>query len=168
MRTFAKSILGKSLFNLSLVLALVAGGAVASQKAASFSLPGVKSTVNLANYRGKVVYVDFWASWCDPCRKSFPWMNKMQEQYKKYGFEVVAINLDEDKDLANQFLNEVPANFTIAFDPKGKTAESYGLKVMPSSYLIDKNGNLVTAHRGFKAKDTAKMEQQIRQLLAQK
>lgn len=139
-----------------------------AMKAKSFNLAGVQSTVNLNNYRGRVVYLDFWASWCTPCRKSFPWMNAMQEQYGKYGFEVVAINLDEDRELAIQFLKQTPAKFTVAFDPSGKTAESYSVDVMPSSFLIDRKGELVAIHKGFRKVDSAKLENEIRQLLARK
>ena len=137
-------------------------------KATNFNLRGIDSTVNLGNYRGRVVYLDFWASWCTPCRKSFPWMNAMQKQYGKYGFEVVAINLDENRELANQFLQQTPANFTVAFDPSGKTAESYSVDVMPSSFLIDRKGELVAIHKGFRQVDSAALEKEIRQLLASK
>lgn len=137
-------------------------------KAQNFNLRGVTSNVNLGNYRGRVVYLDFWASWCTPCRKSFPWMNAMQQQYGKYGFEVVAINLDQNRELANEFLKQTPANFTVAFDPSGKTAESYSVDVMPSSFLIDRHGELVAIHKGFRKVDSAELEKEIRQLLAKK
>ncbi len=137
-------------------------------KAQNFNLQGITSNVNLGSYRGRVVYLDFWASWCTPCRKSFPWMNAMQKQYGKYGFEVVAINLDEDRKLAEEFLKQTPANFTIAFDPTGKTAESYSVDVMPSSFLIDRKGELVAIHKGFRTVDSAALEKEIRQLLARK
>lgn len=135
-------------------------------KAKDFSLRGIGSTVNLSAYRGRVVYLDFWASWCTPCRKSFPWMNAMQKQYGKYGFIVVAINLDENRELANQFLQQTPANFTVAFDPSGQTAESYSVDVMPSSFLIDRKGELVAVHKGFRSGDSAVLEKEIRELLA--
>ena len=137
-------------------------------RAEAFNLRGVNSTVNLNNYRGRVVYLDFWASWCTPCRKSFPWMNAMQKQYGKYGFDVVAVNLDQNRELANQFLEQTPANFTVAFDPTGKTAESYSVEVMPSSFLIDRKGELVAIHKGFRKVDSATLEKEIRQLLARK
>ena len=127
-----------------------------------------KPSIDLNQMVGKVVYLDFWASWCTPCRKSFPWMNAMQKQYGKYGFEVVAINLDEDRELANQFLKQTPANFTIAFDPTGQTAESYSVDVMPSSFLIDRKGEPVAIHKGFRKVDSAALEKEIRQLLARK
>ena len=83
-------------------------------------------------------------------------------------FDVVAINLDQDRELANQFLKQTPANFTLAFDPSGSTAESYSVQVMPSSYLIDRNGELVAVHKGFRKVDTATLEKEIRQLLSRR
>ena len=137
-------------------------------KAHDFNLRGLNSTVNLSKFRGRVVYLDFWASWCTPCRKSFPWMNAMQKQYGKYGFDVVAINLDENRELATQFLKQTPANFTVAFDPSGRTAESYSVDVMPSSFLINRKGELVAVHKGFRKGDSAALEREIRELLASK
>ena len=152
----------------ALVVMMFAPLPASAVKATSFNLQGLRSSVNLDNYRGRVVYLDFWASWCTPCRKSFPWMNAMQEQYGKYGFEIVAINLDENRELAYQFLKQTPANFTIAFDPSGQTAESYSVEVMPSSFLIDRKGELVAIHKGFRKVDSAALEKEIRQLLARK
>lgn len=149
-----------------LVVAAFAPLPASSGQAIGFNLQGLGSSVNLNSYRGRVVYLDFWASWCTPCRKSFPWMNSMQQQYGKYGFDVVAINLDQDRELAREFLQQTPARFTIAFDPSGRTAESYSVKVMPSSYLIDRSGNVVAVHKGFRSADTASLEREIRQLLA--
>lgn len=155
-------------FTSILMLATLSQMPAHAAKAENFSLRGLNSTVKLSAYRGRVVYLDFWASWCTPCRKSFPWMNAMQKQYGKYGFDVVAINLDEDPALANEFLQQMPANFTVAFDPTGSTAESYSVDVMPSSFLIDRKGELVAVHKGFRNGDSAALENEIRQLLASK
>ena len=89
----------------------------AAQKAPDFSLKGDKETVTLSKYKNQVVYLDFWASWCKPCRKSFGFMNNMQERYAKKGLKIIAINLDEDRSAAASFLKNHPANFTIAYDP---------------------------------------------------
>lgn len=140
-------------------------------KAPSFSLPGsagnalLKDKVSLDRYKGKIVYVDFWASWCVPCKKSFPWMNLMHERYASKGLKIIAINLDADKSKAQEFLNQVPADFIIAYDPEGTTAEKYDLSVMPSSYLINGKGEIVVAHRGFKGQDKSEIEEKIRGLL---
>ena len=149
-----------------LLLTLITGpAALAASKAPTFELPGDDGTVSLENYRDKVVYVDFWASWCVPCKHSFPWLNQMQERYGDNGLKVIAINLDKNKAHAAKFLERVPASFDIAYDPEGSVAEAYSLKVMPSSYLIDRQGNLIHAHKGFKSSDGSRMENMIIELL---
>jgi thiol-disulfide isomerase/thioredoxin len=135
-------------------------------KAPEFQLEGLSKQIDLKSYRGKIVYLDFWASWCQPCRKSFGWMNKMQKAYGDEGFSVIAINLDESREQANKFLKQIPANFDVAFDPKGNTAESYQVKAMPSSYIIDKKGNLIYAKKGFRGNDEDKLEAKIRNILS--
>lgn len=158
------SILRISLVTLTLYGLLGSGNAFSSL-APDFKLEGQKKQINLNSYRGKVVYIDFWASWCQPCRKSFGWMNKMQALYGEDGFTVIAINLDESRAKANKFLQQIPANFAVAFDPRGKTAEMYRVKAMPSSYLIDENGKVVHANRGFRGNDEDTLEKKIRSLV---
>ena len=136
-----------------------------SDQAPNFKLAGQKDHIELNKYKGKIVYVDFWASWCQPCRKSFTWMNKMQSLYGNEGFKIIAINLDESRSKADQFLKQIPANFDVAFDPEGKTAETYNVKAMPSSYLIAKKGNLIHANTGFRGNDEDELEQKIRMLV---
>ena len=121
--------------------------------------------VTLSQYRGKVVYLDFWASWCKPCRKSFPWMNHIQQKYGDQGLVVLAINLDKEPDLAAAFLRQLPADFTIAYDPQGTVAQQYKLPGMPTSYLIDKQGQLRVAHKGFFEAQADKYESEISALL---
>ena len=159
-----------SIFKISLTLLALYGifgsnNVIAENMAPNFKLDGQQNSIELSKYRGQIVYVDFWASWCLPCRKSFTWMNKMQNLYGKEGFKVIAINLDESRSKANKFLQQVPANFEIAFDPQGNTAEAYRVKAMPSSYLIDKNGKLVHANIGFRGNDEDKLEVKIRNLI---
>lgn len=114
---------------------------------------------------GKVVYIDFWASWCVPCRKSFPWLNQMQATYGKDGFAVIAVNLDESPELANAFLDKWPANFAVTYDPTGMTAEHYQLKGMPSSFILDRSGEVATTHIGFSTSKIGEYEQHIKSLL---
>ncbi|GAA5141383.1 TlpA family protein disulfide reductase [Thalassotalea piscium] len=120
----------------------------------------------LEAHKGKVVYLDFWASWCVPCRRSFPWMNKLQTQYKDQGLVVFSVNLDADKTFATQFLTEVPANFYIFYDPKGEVAKALKVRGMPSSYLIDRSGNIVSSHVGFNDKKQIEYQAEIERLLA--
>ena len=136
-------------------------------EAPAIKLPASNGEFDLVQQRGKVVYLDFWASWCIPCRKSFPWRNEMSAKYKAQGLEVVAVNLDKEKKLADQFLQKVEAHFTIAFDPAGDSATAYKLRGMPSSYLIGRDGKLYASHIGFREKDKPKLEQAIKPLLKQ-
>lgn len=121
----------------------------------------------VAQLKGKVVYVDFWASWCVPCRKSFPWMNEMQEKYADNDFTILSVNLDAEANLAEKFLAETPAKFPIFYDPKGKVAKAFKLKGMPSSFLINKAGKIVSSHVGFTEKKKAKYQQEILTLMSE-
>ena len=140
----------------------------AGAPAPELNLPGRKEAVNLANLKGKVVYVDFWASWCGPCKHSFPFMNDLQAKYGAEGFEVLAVNLDAKREDADRFLAEVPAQFTLAFDAKGDSAKRYEVKSMPSSYLIGRDGTVVASHKGFKEVDRKDLESRIAQALVSK
>ncbi|MFT4993430.1 MAG: thiol-disulfide isomerase/thioredoxin [Paraglaciecola sp.] len=122
---------------------------------------------SLANLQGQVVYLDFWASWCKPCRKSFPWMNAMGAKYGPEGLQILAINLDAVPQLARQFLDKVPATMPIIYDPAGNIAAAYQLLGMPSSYLIDKKGLIRIAHKGFFINKQAEYEQEIQTLLSE-
>lgn len=121
----------------------------------------------IAANKGKVIYVDFWASWCVPCRKSFPWMNKMQATYADKNFTVLSVNLDADSNMAKKFLDELPAEFPVHYDPKGQVAKEFKLKGMPSSFVINKAGKLVSAHVGFTDEKKAKYEAEIIKLLSE-
>lgn len=131
------------------------------------SQPAPPPTLDLARFQGKVVLVDFWASWCAPCRESFPWMARMQQQYGARGLVVVTVDLDEDADAAAQFLAAQPgaAAFSQLQDPQGRLAEAYGLGVMPSSLLFDRQGRPVHRQGGFRPEDRDAYERRIVDLL---
>ena len=120
---------------------------------------------NLEQYHGKVVYLDFWASWCKPCRKSFPWMNSMVDRYPAREFKIVTINLDRDLEAMHDFLERVPARFEIYHDPSGTLAEKFQLQGMPTSYLIDKSGQVISRHIGFQTRLIDEYEAEIEALL---
>ena len=153
----------------ALLLAQPACAAVApGQQAPAFELPGTAGAVRLDQYQGKLVYLDFWASWCGPCRHSFPWMNEMQAKYGPQGLQVVGINVDAKSDDARTFLATTPARFVVAFDPAGAAPRQYGLKGMPSSVLIDPDGKVLFEHSGFREADRAELESRIRAALGAK
>ena len=160
---------GKLLPGVVAVLALASPVAVAVDAGANpppFRLPDAQgASVALDALRGRVVYVDFWASWCAPCRRSFPWMGEMQRRYGPRGFAVVAINVDRERDAALRFLAAVPAPFTVAFDPQGATPDAYAAKGMPSSYLVDARGIVDLVEVGFREERKVALEERIRALL---
>jgi cytochrome c biogenesis protein CcmG/thiol:disulfide interchange protein DsbE len=115
-------------------------------------------TLNLSDYQGKVVVLDFWASWCVPCRRSFPWMNEMQEKYREEGLVVIAVNLDNQASDAEAFLQEYPAKFSIHYDHERQLARQYAVEAMPSSFLIGRDGTVKERHLGFKVAKTDEYE----------
>lgn len=123
------------------------------------TLPVVKAQA------GKVVLLDFWASWCAPCRQSFPWMSALQKRYGAQNFTVVAVNMDQDRTLAAKFLEKTPADFQIVYDPKGDIATLMNVQAMPTSYLIDRTGRQRAIHKGFRDAQRAPREKEIEQLL---
>ena len=121
--------------------------------------------LDLARYRGKVVLIDFWASWCEPCRHSFPWLNAMHARYADRGLVVIGVNVDRDRADADRFLHNVPAAFQIVYDPSGALAARYDLPGMPVSYVIGPNGDVVARHIGFRSDLRAERETEVQQLL---
>ncbi|MGI2136977.1 TlpA disulfide reductase family protein [Shewanella baltica] len=148
-----------------LLLNLMAAGVQAAPSLDHQVFNAQNQAVSLSEFKGKVVYVDFWASWCGPCRKSFPWMNEIQKKYQDQGLAVVAINLDTDNELAQEFLKQVPANFSVRFNPEGDVARSFDLLGMPSSFMFNRQGQLVQHHVGFYADKAAEYEQELVSLL---
>lgn len=133
------------------------------QMAPDFELQGQNgTTVKLSSYKGKTVYLDFWASWCGPCKQSFPWMNEMQSRYGAKKFQVVGVNVDQKTDDAKAFLKENNANFDIVFDSTGKIPKTFQIKGMPTSMLIGADGKVLSIHTGFKPEQKPELEKQIK------
>ncbi|MGB5739110.1 MAG: TlpA disulfide reductase family protein [Woeseia sp.] len=145
------------LLRLALILAFLTGARLA---AAAPELPALFN-----EYRGQVVVVDFWASWCVPCRRSFPWLNEMQKKYAADGLVIVGVNEDNDQREAAAFLAEVPADFRIVPDPDGQIASQFDLLAMPTSFLIDRDGVVIENHLGFKVAKTGEYEAALRRAL---
>ena len=159
------------------VAALAAVGAIAAAStalsltngdlAAACSVPVVDGsrTVSLAEYRGQVVYLDFWASWCGPCRESFPFMNELQRDLAGRGLQILAISVDKTAEDARRFLARYPAQFTVALDVAAACPTAFQLQGMPSSYIIDKGGAVRAVHAGFRNRDRAEIRQQLLDVL---
>lgn len=150
-------------------LAARAAASPPGEPAPELKLPGSGSqVVDLAALAGQVVYVDFWASWCAPCRLSFPWMNELQARHRAQGLRVVAVNVDAKRADADRFLAENPAQFTIAFDARGETPKRWQVKAMPTSVLVGRDGKVLWVHRGFRNEDRAELDRRIAAALAAK
>jgi len=131
-----------------------------------FALPNAGGQpVALEGLRGRIVYVDFWASWCGPCKRSFPWMNEMAQKYAAKGLEIVAINVDKRREDAEKFLKAAPATFTIVYDPDGRTPAAWQVAAMPSSYLLDATGRVLLVESGFRDERKDEVEAKIRAAL---
>jgi cytochrome c biogenesis protein CcmG/thiol:disulfide interchange protein DsbE len=141
--------------------AALAGAVELGSPAPDFTLTdGAGNVVRLSDFRGKqAVYLDFWASWCIPCRKSFPWMNELQARHPN--LKIIAVNLDERRQDADKFLAAVPARFSVVYDPRSGVGRAYDLKAMPASFLIDRQGVLRLVHKGFREDDAPFLEQQF-------
>lgn len=133
-----------------------------------FSLPLLNAkaeTVDRGKLDGKITYVDFWASWCIPCRASFPWLDAMYRKYQARGFRVIAVNKDQEPAEIERFLKRYPVSFTLTTDPLDALAKNLRVTVMPTAFLIDRQGMVRSVHRGFRSEDAAKLETEILSLL---
>jgi thiol-disulfide isomerase/thioredoxin len=163
----------KAIKRLSYTLALLTALASAApteegRPAPAFALPSLTEqgrVVDLASLRGKVVYVDFWASWCGPCRVSFPLLNEIRSELHERGFEVVAINVDEYLEDALAFLGEIPVDYLVVRDPLGTTPAAYGILGMPTGFLIDREGTVRRVHQGFRKSDGPRLRKEVLEIL---
>ena len=137
--------------------------------APNFDLPvlGAKQHLALSNLRGHVVLLDFWASWCGPCRQSFPLYDQLRAELPPGDFTMLAINLDETPDAPRAFLDEHPVHYSSLADPSGKVAQDFGLVGMPSSFVLDRNGVVRARHAGFKPQDIDDLRKEILGLIAE-
>ena len=159
--TRAARIARTALLALATVVTLGVHAVEVGQPAPNIALAGTPVASQLADLRGRYVYVDFWASWCGPCRLSFPWMGALQARYKPSELTVVTINVDKQRRDADRFLQQNPAGFAVAYDPAGESAKRFALKTMPSSFLIGPDGQVLWTHRGFTLDQRPELDRQI-------
>lgn len=155
---------------LSLVLPLVISSAVMagsiSGPASDFTLKsrGGKN-IKLSEYRGDVVMVNFWASWCGPCRQEMPALEQLYKKYKDLGFVILGVNVDKDSSNAASLLKKIPVSFPVLYDNTSKVASLYDVKAMPTTYLIDRNGQLRYVHKAYKPGYELKYAKEIKTLI---
>ena len=137
------------------------------ETAPAFSLESISGSepVELGSQTAKILYIDFWASWCGPCKLSLPSMIKLKELFKDDPFEIIAISVDADSKAAKKFLDSYKINFQVALDPDGVVAEKYALPGMPSSFLLDQDRKLIAMHKGFRKSDFTKIKEEIEEAL---
>ena len=123
--------------------------------------------IRLVDYRGKVVFVDFWASWCPPCLVSLPAYDRMRREIGTEEFEIIAINVDENTEDGLDFLENHPVRFPVLADPEGQIGIPYGIRTLPHSFLIDRDGQITASYKSFKVGDEIKLKQEIERLLEQ-
>jgi thiol-disulfide isomerase/thioredoxin len=154
------------------ILALISLATAPPRAHAAKTAPSIAALDSLtggsAISQGSVVYVDFWASWCVPCRVSFPWMNELSRKYRDKGLQVITINVDRDQAAAHRFLEEMNTKLDVVYDPAGKLAKVYDLEVMPTSFVYARDGTLRLRKEGFNPKETDSVEALIAKLLEEK
>ena len=106
--------------------------------------------VRLSELRGQVVMINFWASWCGPCRQEMPHLESIHQEYADYGFTLLGINVDEKQEQAEKLLAQIPVSFPILFDPASSVSKQYNVDAMPTTVLIDRDGNLRHLHRAYR------------------
>ena len=150
--------------HLFLIALLVQGSSVWAVEAGK-PLPDL-GLAEVQKTKGQYIYIDYWASWCGPCRQSFPWMNALQVKLGPKGLKVVAVNVDAKRADADKFLTHTPAQFTIAYDPLGESAKKLAIKTMPTSMLVSPEGRVLFVHSGFRTEETGQLEAKIAAAMA--
>lgn len=168
MKTYRQSLIRRySIVILALFLfnSLAHAGNVAA-KAPNFTLKSASGkNMKLSELRGQVVLLNFWASWCGPCRKEMPLLDKLHNKYKKLGFTVLGVNVEENTRQAKKLLREIPVKFPVLFDTRNKTSKLYKVSAMPSTVMIDRDGNMRYLHKGYKNGDIQVYRKWVKKLV---
>lgn len=158
--------LRKLLFSIAMLLPVTAIASDGHTKAPDFTLKSRSGeNLRLEEQRGNIVLVNFWASWCGPCREELPKMEALQQSYQDLGFTVLAINVDDNPAKAESLLSEVDVSFPVLFDSDGKISQKYDLSAMPTTVIVDRDGNARLTHKGYKTGDELKYEKAIKVLM---
>jgi thiol-disulfide isomerase/thioredoxin len=144
----------------------LAGAATAKGPAPNFTLKSLSGkNLKLSEMTGNVVLINFWASWCGPCREEMPLLNALHKKYQPLGFTVLGVNVEERLDGAKSFLSNVPVDFPILLDNKNEVSKQYKVIAMPTTVVVDRDGNMRYLHEGYKPGDEKKYRQMIKKLV---
>ncbi len=162
----------KTLFTILVVLSVLSfnhAHAVASKlegAAPDFTLDSSSGeNIRLSDYLGEVVMINFWASWCAPCRQEMPLLEDLYKKYHMMGFTLLGINVDEERENAESLLEQIPVSFPILFDPDSELSRLYKVKAMPTTILIDRDGQLRVLHKGYQPGFEDQYEADIKALI---
>lgn len=148
---------------------ILTGSAMAAtldQPAPNFTLKSLSGqNIKLSEQTGNVVMLNFWASWCGPCRKEMPLLNALHKKYKSLGFVILGVNVEQELKLAKSFLADTPVDFPILFDASNTVSKAYDVIAMPTTVMIDRNGKVRYIHKGYKAGDEKKYKKMIKKLI---
>lgn len=151
---------------LSLVLSPALMAAAQPQAAPDFTLKSRSGkNLKLSEFRGEVVMVNFWASWCGPCRQEMPLLEQLYKRYQPLGFTILGVHVEEDSSAAEKVLKDIPVSFPILYDNTNEVSKLYGISAMPSTFLVDRNGNLRYLHKGYLPGYEDEYQRQIRELV---
>ncbi len=167
-----KAVLLKIIRNYILLLScLVAWSGIAesasiSGPAPNFTLKSLSGeNIKLSELTGNVVLINFWASWCGPCRQEMPFLNAIHNKYEALGFTVLGVNVEEEVANARSFIAERPVDFPILFDSNNKVSELYKVIAMPTTVVIDRNGKLRFLHQGYQSGDEVEYRKMVKILV---
>jgi peroxiredoxin len=165
-RTIRQGLNGLMLSGWMLAMPAIALAVTEGEAAPDFTLKSRSGeNIKLSELRGNVVMVNFWASWCGPCRQEMPLLDQLYDRYKDMGFTLLGINLDEEPGAADKVLKEIPVKFPILYDAKNQVSQDYQVKAMPSTFMIDRDGKVRHLHKGYMPGYEDDYQQQIRNLL---
>jgi thiol-disulfide isomerase/thioredoxin len=161
------SFLGLTMITMALLL-IPNGTSAADAKglAPDFTLASKNGgNVRLQEQLGDVVLINFWASWCGPCREELPYLEALQQEYSDLGFTILAVNVDEDPSKADILLNDIAVSFPVLFDVNDDVSKLYDVQAMPTTVIVDRDGNQRLLHKGYKSGDEVKYKQAVKALL---
>ncbi len=155
-----------TIFRVALVGLLLCAGAAVAEPAPDFTLKSDSGeNFRLAEQRGKVVMINFWASWCAPCRQEMPLLNELYQRYERAGFTLFGVNVEQNPDAAKKFLDTVGVSFPILYDSETTVSRAYNVNAMPTTVMVDRDGKVRYVNRGYRPGDEEKYRDQIRELI---